>query len=401
MQPRENRPISGVATNRLDSRAALLSLLLLAVGGIGAFYLINGDEPGLVRPPHPHSRALPTDSPSGGGSPVPPSPTPTASQPDRSSPPAATLTYLRGTRLVKRTTGSAVERELLDLHTADVAAAPSSAWLAYVLSRGTSTEDGDFTQVPDLHLLDPRQSEDADLGPGFAPLWSSSGSQLAYLMPTQPRRCDGESCAGAVRVMTVTPGGSPRAISPSGHWHLLAWLGDRVLVANEQEFGRTLSLSGSRNSIPINAPPNEIWDGSPDGRLLVTVTPGKINFTHVVGGNPTDEVRSFHSSATLGDGSWNPASRLIAGVLRTGTGSTRMTLLSEHAGLLPIERSRGAMGSVIWDSAGDRFVYVSVAAENRNRLQANLCNLRPAQKVTCRPWFTWSQGVSLLQLSAP
>jgi hypothetical protein len=161
-----------------------------------------------------------------------------------------------------------------------------------------------------------------------------------------------------------------------------------------------LPSAGKRPST-LEIPASEIWDASPDGRSLITVEPGHLTFIHLISGHPTNDVRSFGTGGILGDGSWSAGSGLIAAALRKPDGSSRLVLVSEEKGTAPIAGTEGAMGNVVWNAAGDRFAYVSVATGNRSHLQANVCSLAGSRRVTCRPWFKWLQGIALLQLDSP
>jgi hypothetical protein len=105
--------------------------------------------------------------------------------------------------------------------------------------------------------------------------------------------------------------------------------------------------------------------------------------------------------AILADGSWSAGSGKLAGVLRKRDGRSRLSFLSPDRSPVPVPGSAGAMGNVVWDRAGDSFAYVAVDATHRSRLQAILCRPRPSGSEVCRRWFSWAQGVSLLELSAP
>jgi hypothetical protein len=314
-----------------------------------------------------------------------------------------TLTYLRGTRIIGRGRGQRGERTISDPQTADVTASQASNWIAYVAAQtGAMTGDGDFVRKPKLHLMDLASGADLNVGVGFSPLWDATGSRVAYMAPDSPRSCDGETCAGAVRVMVAGPADPARQVTAFGHLHLLAWAGDRLLVADENDLTHTtsLALDGSAPfSIPI--PPSQIWDASPDGRTLISVTPGKVHFMTLDAGRPTGSVRTLPSAAIWGDGSWSAGSGRVAVVLRQPNGSTSMALMRPDGGPVPIAGSKGAMGNVVWDRAGTRFAYVGVDQTHRGRLQAVLCRLEPDRPAICKPWFHWIEGVSLLKLSSP
>ncbi|MDP9235696.1 MAG: hypothetical protein M3P01_14255 [Actinomycetota bacterium] len=376
----------------------ILLVLVLVTAVVGAVYLVGlRNEPGAQR--HPSPRQQPGGSPTSPGG----AHTPIASPP-AVAPGSIALTYLQGTRIVTRARGQRGGRTIVDLQTADISASPASDWIAYVAAQiGVAPGDGDFVRTPKLHFRNLASGSDLNVGVGFSPLWDGAGTRIAYMAPDSPRSCDGETCAGAVRVMVAAPGQLARPITPFGRLHLLAWAGDRLLVADDKDLTRTtsLALDGSAAfSIPV--PPSEIWDASPDGRLLLSVTPGRLHFTTLVRGHTTSSVRTVAlASGILGDGSWSAGSGRVAGVLRGADGSAQMALLTADHGLLPIGGTEGAMGNVVWDRAGSRFAYVGVNEGHRGRLQAMLCNLGPGDETACKPWFSWVQGVSLLRLTSP
>ena len=230
-----------------------------------------------------------------------------------------TLTYLRGTRIVTRTRGQGGERTVSELHTADIVASQASGWVAYVAQSGGATGEGDFVRKPKLHLMNLASGADMNVGVGFSPLWDPTGSRVAYMEPDSPRSCDGETCAGTVRVMVAGPADPARSITPFGHLHLVAWAGDRLMVADDTDLTHTtsLALDGSAPfSIPV--PPSQIWDASPDGRMLISVTPGQVHFTTLAAGRPTGGVRTIPAASILGDGSWSGLGAGGAGRQATG-----------------------------------------------------------------------------------
>jgi hypothetical protein len=334
----------------------------------------------------------PTPSTTSSVSPL-PSPPPTA--------PAA-LTFLRGTRVVTRSLGSDVEHPVVDLHTADVTASSTSAWLAYVApKKGSSPGNGDFVRRPELHLLNLESGADVDVGPGFDPLWKADGSEVAYVAASRSRTCDAENCSGTVRVMVVSPGAPPRQLTAFGRLHLLAWAGDRLLVSDDADLKHTMSVaSDGSGAAALPVPPSKIWDASPDGAILLTVVPGRVTFMDLVGGRPTGTPTSFAmAGGILGDGSWSADPGRVAGVVRKRNGSSVMVLLSPQHGLVPVPGSAGAMANVVWDPSAARFAFVAVDASHRARLRTVVCRMINDTKASCKPWFSWSQGVALLKLS--
>lgn len=388
-------------------RSLALTLAVLVAAGIGALYLTGSLDSGPpARSPGGRiltdrpDRSSPTPASSGATVPI-GTPFPSESLPAAPAP-SGTLTYLRGTRIFSRDIRSGPPRLVVDLHTADVAISTSSGSLAYVLPEGSSVGEGDFVRRPELHLLDMSSGKDADLGVGFSPVWNATGSEFVYLSPTQPRGCDGETCAGAVRVTLAAAGAAPQPISSPGQWHLLAWSGDRVLASEASHAGVTFSLSSTGGpTFAIQIPPNEIWDASPTGSQLISVTSGKISLLELRGGHPVGDAHTIATDAVLGDGTWSSGSELIAAVLIQKGRGGRMALLSGMHAPVPVAGSQGAMGNVVWDLAGDRFAYVSVDGSDRSRLQAVLCRLGSDRSARCKPVFSWAQGVSLLRVTIP
>lgn len=387
-------------------RSLVVGLAVLVMAGSGALYLADSLDP---RPAGPPGRHFPTSRRE--GSPTPPVPsqtsvsvaTPSSSGSRSAAPPASgTLIYLRGTRILSRDIRSGPPRLVVDLHTPDLAISTSSGSIAYVVPQGSSTDEGDFVRRPELHLLDIGSGGDADLGVGFSPVWNAMGTEFVYLSPTQSRGCDGETCAGRVRVILGAAGASPRPISSPGHWHILAWSGNRVLASEGTDSSRTFSLSSTGGPLlAIEIPPNEIWDASPMGDQLITVTADKISLLELRGGHPAGDSHTIATAATLGEGTWSSGSGLVAAVvIQRGRGG-RLALLSGRDAPVPVAGSEGAMGNVIWNLAGDRFAYVSVDAGDHSRLQAVLCRLDRGRRARCRPLFSWAQGISLLKLTIP
>jgi hypothetical protein len=378
--------------------AATLVLALVVPAGL---FLATSKRDGA--PPHPHViRPLATTSPGtslpvASAKPAPPS-SPAQSSP---SPSSATLIFVRNGHVMRRDLLTGEEVNIANLHTGDVTASPTSSWTAYVTPTAPE-EEGDFVQRPEMHFVDIGSGENIDVGKGFAPLWDPRGSQIAYLKPAESRRCDGETCIGSVRVMIAGPERRASPVAAPGHWHLLAWSGQRLLVSNDDHPGRAVSLSSDGSpSFAVPVAPSEIWDASPSGDRLLTVAPSNFKFVKLVDGHPTRQVESFPIDGELGDGAWNGSSGRIVAVLRKGGGRGVMALLSRQSGSTPIAGSDGAMGNVVWSGSGDQFAYVSIDPHSRSHLQAVLCQVITELRVRCRTVFSWSQGVSLLKLSVP
>ena len=145
-------------------------------------------------------------------------------------------------------------------------------------------------------------------------MWDPAGRRIAWLQPAGPRVCEGESCSGLVRLMTLELSTmTKRVLAPPGRWALLSWAGDAVLVSDASDLSRTLAMEPEgRRVLPIA--PSDVWGASPDGDVLLRATS---NGTEVVGlsagdlrgGNRVSGLRGI-----LAEGSWSPAGERLAAV---------------------------------------------------------------------------------------
>ena len=240
----------------------------------------------------------------------------------------------------------------------------------------------------------------SSVGPGFSPQWSSAGD-LAYLEPVERRACDGEQCSGRVRVVILQPGRTPRRYTRPGHWGLLGWAGDRVLLADRSDLSRTVSLSPDGTESVLAIPPSEIWGGSPDGRWLVQAhaRTTRIRPLDDAGAPAGPGLRVGLNGDALGPGAWAPDSSVVAGVAIAEPSrgipiTIAITFSTDHPDPSLVTDSRRASGNVIWAPDSSHFAYVQATGPGGGRLTARMCALGGA----CRELFHWTQGVTLLAL---
>jgi hypothetical protein len=308
------------------------------------------------------------------------------------------LLYISGTSLIRRDVLEQSDETIRELPAPDVFAAPGSRWIAYVEPKTEQTEDQDFVSEPELHVYDPESNDDTVIGAGVAPLWSPTGTRLAYLKPTQPRSCQGQSCAGDVAVAVADPesGESDELLDPA-RWVLLDWAGDRILVSDQDSPNRITSVSIDGEVTVLDIAPSELWDVSPDGRWLVRISTTKparflkLEDGRLAGRGPVIELGSF----LLTDGSWAHDSSRVAAVVLQGRTSQIVTFSPEEPTLVPIEETFGAQGHVLWSVDGDALVFSTVIDPKVGLLQAYYCPVET--EGACRTLMSWTGGVVLLR----
>lgn len=344
-----------------------------------------------------------------------PSPTPsssTAPQPSAEPSPSSTpsdepedgtaLLFLRGRVIRSFDLDGDVQEPVLTLPTGDAVLSPDGATVAVVTPAIPTGNDEDFLEYPELLTIEMDEGDRSSVGPGFSPQWSPAG-HLAYLEPVERRACDGEMCSGRVRVAILQAGGALRRATPPGHWGLLGWAGERLLVADLSDLSGTLSLGvdGASQTL-LDIPPSEIWGGSPNGRWLIQAKARTTLIRPLDGtGAPSGRgPRVDLGGARLGQGAWAPDSSVVAGIAIKVSpggipGSTVVTFSTDdpHPSVLP--GSPRAAGNVIWASDSSRYAYVQATGPRGGRLTARMCDLGGA----CRDLFHWTQGVTLLAFS--
>ena len=305
------------------------------------------------------------------------------------------LLYLRGSRLHRLNLRSGGDEFLRALPPADVAAAPASAWLALATAPGAA----DFAAEPRLSLLHPESGRRHRLGPGFAPLWRPDGDGLAYLRPVEERSCDAESCAGRVEVVAAEVSGARETLLGPGHWTLLAWAGQRLLLGDRDDPGTVTIAGGRRPSQRLPLAPAELWGASPDGRWVVVARPGEADFIALSEAEELGRRRSLLASGRLAGGAWSPHSDTVAGVvlqgIKDGVPSSRVVLSSPDGPSRPLGGSKGAAGAPLWAADGRAIVFPQAVGDDRDRLRAQVCLLASS---SCSSRLSWTDEVRLLRL---
>ena len=309
------------------------------------------------------------------------------------------LLYMKGPVLHRMDVSSGADEVLAELPAADVHAAPLSGRLAFVSDTGGGEQD--FEAAPELTVLEPETGRRLDLGPGVAPLWSPDGSRLAYLRPVEPRSCAGESCSGAVEVVTYEVGSGRREILLGpGRWSLLAWTGDRLLAADQERLGSSFVVEqGSRRRLAVA--PSSLWGASPDGRWLVTVMRKGATFVELDEFSPLGRRVAVPLGAQrLAEGSWSGDSKRIAAVLLRVSGGiprTRLAIMApERPAPIPVASSAGVIGRPLWSEDEASIAFAQVTGRGGRRLRAMWCPLEASGG--CRELLSWKDDVRLLEL---
>ncbi|HEX2236075.1 MAG TPA: hypothetical protein VHK89_07350 [Actinomycetota bacterium] len=287
------------------------------------------------------------------------------------------------------------------LPSADVRAAAGSGWVAAVVDRRPPpVGEEDFAVAPHLELVDTASGARVATGPGFSPVWSPDGDEVAWLRPLEPRGCDGEACEGRVDVAVLDPGaGEPRRALGPGRWALLGWAGDDLLVSDVEDPDHVLLVAPGGSVETLAMPPSRLWGASPGGQWLVTVSGSGVEVAPLDGA-AVGEARPVRLRATaLGPGSWSPdGTRLAAVAMRAGRGGVpraRVVVVApELRRATEIAGSGGAAGSVLWSPDGRWVAFARQTGPGGGRLGAVVCRLGGR----CRQLFSWSDDVELLRL---
>ncbi len=333
----------------------LTVLIVVALAGAGAY--------AALRDPTPKPGFVPEDS-------------------------ASRALLLSGSRLTRLDFESGGTRRIGRSPTKDVHASHVGSWLAYVVSGGMPAEpDADFVAAPVMRLIDIESDAKVDIGPGFNPLWHPSEPKLAYLRPIVERHCSGESCEGLFEVVVFDAAeGQKTVVAEAGRYNLLAWSGQRVLVADESDLSVTFSLGADHSTARLDLAPSELWGASPDGRFVLRSVSSAVTLIDLEGDRDTDIAIG---KGVLADGAWSPDSKRIAAaalnqsrtkgkvvVIETATGDTE-EVTEEVTGIL----------DVTWGPDARQFGFLTFAGAS-NRVVLNLCSATdeaPACEVVSRP----------------
>lgn len=310
------------------------------------------------------------------------------------------LLFLRGRVIRSFDLDGAVQEMVVRLPGDNAVLSIDGTTAAVVTAAVPTGNDQDFLEYPELQTIDLAGGAREILGPGFSPLWSASDS-LAYIEPVERRACDGEVCSGRARVVVAGPGGSPQPVTSPGRWGLLGWAGTRLLVTDQSDLRRTVSVGPDGDTTSLAIPPSEVWGASPDGHWLLRADRRSSRILALdESGAPTGRAIDMDlDGAALGPGAWAPDSSTVTAVAITAAPggipvSRMLTLSTAGPPPKPVPGSRRAVGGVIWASDSSRFAYAQATGPGLSRLTARLCDLDGA----CRSLFHWTQGVTLLAL---
>lgn len=288
--------------------------------------------------------------------------------------PATDAVYVANGKLFRMNldseTGKLTGRTLMS----DVHASQSSPWIAYIVSRNPpSEEEPDFIPEPVLRLFNPQTTEDVEVGSGFSPLWHPTVAKFAFLRPIVERHCSGESCEGLFEVVTFdTRSRQENVLTSPGRFNLLAWSGERVLVADEADLSATTSIGPDGEIERLEIEPSELWDASPDGRYIVRSSPGDARLIDLESGA---ETALDVGEGLLATGAWSPDSRRIAAAVlnRPRTRARAVVIAAEDGSVEGFTDHLPGVLNVVWGPDSREFGFLTFVGSS-NRLEINLCS---------------------------
>ena len=288
--------------------------------------------------------------------------------------PAATgALYLSGSTLSRLDLVSGEARPIGRAPTNDVHASDASPWVAYVVSGAGAQGEDDFLAEPVLRTTNLGTGAATEIGPGFNPLWHPTDARLAYLRPIVERQCSGETCRGLFEVVVFDADSEVSTVlTEPGRFNLLAWSGERVLVANESDLSVTHSLGPMRDVHSLEIEPSALWDASPDGRWLLR---SDSNGATLIDLDSGEESAVQIDQGVLADGAWSPDSKhIVAGVLNEARTKTRALLIDVPQGnVQEITDELPGILDVSWAPDARRFGFLTFVGRS-NRTELNLCS---------------------------
>lgn len=400
---------------QLSGRSVFVSAVaLVALGAVATIVLLRGPGGGTV---DPGERLAPDTGVNAAGM--------FAGDPDQ-------VLQTSGTLLQLRSVDGKTEKDVAEVPSGVIAAAPGSKWLAY------ADVSGGRAEPPTIHLLDPGSSDDVEIGPGTDPLWDATGSRLAFQEPSEG--CDSEVCDVGVWVVSPDSPAEPVKVVDEGPWRIEAWAGDYLLVGDREHPAETLVVGSTGDQGRIDIPSDGILAGSPDGKWIAVAASNRARLVGFEGGavtggsSPLDVNDESVLSAT-----WAPDSSEVALVLRPapiGDGATDLRALRKQLknavkrGELTREQAKRRLRKAIEGTLDDSLTHVVrfAAADPSPRpvdlsfgtrdlfwspnldalllirsvggrlelLQSYYCSLEQAGN--CRLLGSWSQGVQILRL---
>lgn len=286
--------------------------------------------------------------------------------------------YLSGDTLVRLDFESGDAGPIGRAPTNDVHASDASPWIAYVVSGAGAGGEEDFLAEPILRTINVDTGATTEVGPGFNPLWHPTDARFAYLRPIVERQCSGESCRGLFEVVVYDADSDESIVlTEPGRFNLLAWSGQRVLVANESDLSVTFSLGSKEDVERLDIEPSDLWDVSPDGRWLLRSDPNGATLIDLEDGGedglPIDQ-------GVLADGAWSPDSKhIVAGVLNENRTKTRALLIDVPQGeVRAITDELPGILDVTWAPDARQFGFLTFVGRS-NRTELNLCSTEDAE----------------------
>jgi hypothetical protein len=286
--------------------------------------------------------------------------------------PATSALYLSGDTLARLELDSGELRRIGRSPTRDVFASNAGSWVAYVVSGDATAEEHDFVAEPILQAIDLDSGHKVELGSGLSPLWHPTDTKLAYLRPVSSAQCSGEGCIGRFDVVVYdVETAASTEVAEAGHYGLLGWSGDRVLVADESDLSTTRSLGPEGDSQLVDVAPADLWDASPDGRWLLKNASGGVTLVDTQG----DRQRLLEVGGVLGDGAWSPDSRYVAvGVLNEARTRTRAVLIDvADGGVAEVTPALPGILDLTWGPGSSEFGFLTFVGRS-NRTELNLCS---------------------------
>lgn len=287
-----------------------------------------------------------------------------------------------------------------------ITASLGSEWLAYLTSEPTDGKK----QVPILHAFVPN-GEDVEIGEGFSPLWDATGENLAYLRPTSGSVCTAFSCDGELEVVVRSiSSGEDVVLTEAGAWALMAWAGDRILVAEVSET-RSVSMEGDAATLK-GLDPNEFVSASPDGRWLLVDRNGP-GFVSLQDGTELGTIERLElDDQTLLSVTWSHDSAHLAAVVqlppvepvkgkkgkKQPTGADTQIVVFSPGDPEPklVEQTYSATGSILWSVDNEAIAFPKLIDPKASIHQVHYCPI--SAEGACRVVTSYIEPLALLRM---
>lgn len=304
-----------------------------------------------------------------------------------------------------------VEQEEIDLgqRPGDVLVpSKGSMWVAYV------DPAKDEESFPTLKLFSPGEKGRIEIGPGFSPVWDSTGDRLAYLKPTEESTCEASFCYSAVEAVVRDSGGDELMVTEPGSWNLLGWSGENLIMSD----GREVWAVSQENERGWSVPFSRFISVSPDGRWLLSTTKKGPAMAPIEGRELGDKKHLALDDLALASATWSHDSSRLALVVNEGslpvsdddrtkpgkqsaslpTGGKVMILEPDDpaASLTLVEQSFSAMPPLLWSLDDQKVVFQRLVDPKVGSLQIQYCPV--SSKGSCRIVTTHSGTLNMLRM---